>query len=472
MIENKIKNVNAKIRIVDYPRISTGLVALFCLYIVLWYLQIGYRSSLLGSIRFELLFAIFLLCMAFFCADRQDLSSPLYTYAMLFLGCILFQIPFSQDFETSLTVFMDRVVKFAFISVLIVLLIRSPLHLKFFVVAFLLACFRLSQEGFVGSITGGLVWENQGIMRLHGPTPMYEHPNSFAGNALGVIPFVVFLFPILGSVLKLSLVVQGLLSLYVVLRTGSRTAYVAFLVFLLYVLGTTKKKIKILLILIVLAVIMIPLIPGQYIERFESIFTLKEKEGRSSETRIEIIKDSWEVFKEYPFGVGVGAFPAVRKKMFGRTQDTHNLYFEIVTNLGVEGLVVFIFFICNIMRALAGLQKNLAIQINSLDRAISHVSHGNTHLPMFDVSGHLFDLKFMQAVSKAVFFFLIIRLALGLFGMDLYEIYWWFALGLTIALCNMNKISERKTEAILENSREHLPEHELKSKSQGRVLDH
>ena len=51
----------------------------------------------------------------------------------------------------------------------------------------------------------------------------------------------------------------------------------------------------------------------------------------------------------------------------------------------------------------------------------------------------------MQAVAKAVFLFICVRLGLGLFGMDLYEIYWWFALGTTIALYKMNEVAEQKT---------------------------
>jgi Mg2+ and Co2+ transporter CorA len=47
------------------------------------------------------------------------------------------------------------------------------------------------------------------------------------------------------------------------------------------------------------------------------------------------------------------------------------------------------------------------------------------------------DLKLLKAVSLATTAFIIIRLTLGLFGMDLYEIYWWFAIGVTTALYSM-----------------------------------
>ena len=84
-----------------------------------------------------------------------------------------------------------------------------------------------------------------------------------------------------------------------------------------------------------------PLIPSGYIERAETIFTQKDKEGNSTGTRKEILRDAWTVFLDNPLGVGVGAFPAVRQQRFGRTQDTHILYLEIGTNLGIQGLIIF-----------------------------------------------------------------------------------------------------------------------------------
>ncbi len=61
---------------------------------------------------------------------------------------------------------------------------------------------------------------------------------------------------------------------------------------------------------------------------------------------------------------------------------------------------------------------------------------------------HLNNLIFFRAVSDAIIVFVVVRLLLGLFGMDLYEIYWWFAIGLSCALYNINKIAVIKTEML------------------------
>ncbi len=46
----------------------------------------------------------------------------------------------------------------------------------------------------------------------------------------------------------------------------------------------------------------------------------------------------------------------------------------------------------------------------------------------------LSDLLLLQAICRALAGFIFVRLVLGIFGMDLYEIYWWFAGGLAISL--------------------------------------
>jgi putative inorganic carbon (hco3(-)) transporter len=49
------------------------------------------------------------------------------------------------------------------------------------------------------------------------------------------------------------------------------------------------------------------------------------------------------------------------------------------------------------------------------------------------------DLQLIDATAVATSAFLVIRLVIGMFGMDLYEICWWFAIGTTFALYYMIK---------------------------------
>ena len=434
-----------------YPSVPTLVLLAFCGYVIIWYLQIGYRVPALGEIRFEFIYAAALsaLVVATGLKDGIELDCPAVKWTILLFLVIFIQVPLSQDSDHSWTIFIDRVVKFSFMAFFIICFVRSPKHLAFFLAAFLLACLKMGQEGFVGQLTGSMVWENQGVMRLHGSTPIYAHPNSFAGMALGTMPFIIYLFPIVPKYIKVVFIVQLIFAFNIVLHTGSRTGYVAFLIMMIFLILKSRNKKKVILLAGIMALVAIPFIDEQYVARFKTIYTGQEIEGASMDTRKVILEDAMSVFLKHPVGIGVGAFPMVRYQTFGRSQDTHNLYLEVATNLGIQGLIVFLVFLwkmimClnNSFHSIAEQKKELQCFLNGGDREAKNVTLAKDHKR---------DLDFMEATSKAVLLFLIVRLALGLFGMDFYEIYWWFALGLTVAIFDMNKKAEAKTRKIGES---------------------
>jgi hypothetical protein len=123
------------------------------------------------------------------------------------------------------------------------------------------------------------------------------------------------------------------------------------------------------------------------------------------------------MYAHYPLGVGVQAFSKVRMDMFGRFQNTHNLYLEVLTNIGPIGFIVFFVFVYKLVK-----------------QNVSNISRIRG-APFAQV-----NRTFLTNISKAVIGFILVRLLLGLFGMDLYEIYWWIALGIALAI---NKLIER-----------------------------
>ncbi len=354
---------------------------------------------------------------------------------------------FSYVPEISYDIFIDRVIKFALIGFFITAFVTTPKRLAFFLGAVLFAYMKMGQEGLLGVITGSLVWQNQGIPRLHGSTPIYRHPNSFSGMALGCLPFLFYFFGIANRYLKIILLIQAIFAFNIVLFTGSRTGYVALIIAIMFLIWKSDRRKELFILIIFLGVVGFKFIPEAYVKRIDTIFTQQEIEGGSMNARKQILQDAWEIFIENPLGVGVGAFPAVRQDQFGRSQDTHNLYLEIATNLGLQGLIIFFGVIFSLCQVLLKLQANLATQIKKINHAILY-SEGVMEIYSTDLRSHLYDLRIIQAASLSVFIFVVIRLGLGLFGMDLYEIYWWFALGLTLALWNVNLVSQCRTSVL------------------------
>ena len=421
-----------------YQSVPTLVLLLFCGYVIIWYLQIGYRRPELGAMRFEFFYAAILSLFALNYTSAANYQCPLTKHLILYFIVVIIQIPFSYNADYSWQVFVDRIVKFAFMAWFIIAFVKSPKGLIFFLCAFMLACMKMGEEGFLGQLTGSLVWQNQGIMRLHGTTPLYEHPNSFSGMALGTLPFVITFFPIVNKYLKALLALQTAFAMNIIIFSGSRTAYVGTLVLVLVTIIKSKNnKVKLGFILGVAALCSIQIIPAEYMGRFASIYDPnKQVEGTSSQGRILILKDAWAIFIEHPFGIGVAAFPFIREDIYGRSQDTHNLYLEIATNLGIQGLIVFGLFINSLLKTLNRIRILSEEKANKLVQAVLTGEDKNN-----EKRKYILNLRLLEASARAVYLFIIVRLTLGLFGMDLYEIYWWFASGLTIALYNIQKIA-------------------------------
>ena len=388
-------------------------------YIFAFYLELHFRIPALQTIRFQFTYGaiVGLFCLFAYFKDSSrthPLNSVTKTTFWLIAILGIYTI-FSMDREESMWVYKDRVIKFALVSFFIYCATQKIEDLRVIIAFMLLAWLKIGQEGFLGWYTGNLVWENQGIPRLHGSTAMYGHPNSFSGFAVSCLAFGVFLIMCTTSkLLKAGLALLVLFSLIIIVTTGSRTGYVAVILGTIYFFFKLKAgKLKILSLAAITLIATINLVPTDYKERFMSIFTGEEREGRSSDARLEIIEDALILYSKYPLGIGVQAFPKVRDQLFGRSQNTHNLYLEILTNIGPIGLIVFFIFI----------YKLIKLNVNNIKKLDS------TELTA--------DQHFLLNLCKTIIGYILLRLLLGLFGMDLYEIYWWIALGITLSITKL-----------------------------------
>ncbi len=434
-------------RMPSYPPTNYVFFLTFLAFVVFRYVDGSHRMDILATIRLEFLLGGAAVGMSIFKISGQPLEvgrakNIIIFIALLFLAMIL-QLPMAGDPAEAQRVFQDRVFKFALLAFLIAALVESPRTLRIFIGAFLFSIFYITLETTQGLINGSLVWQNQGIMRLHGATPMYGHPNSLSGVALGSLPFVIFLFiPIRKLILRLGLLAIAFTSLACVIYAGSRTAYVGLISLSLWWFFQSQRKTLFLVFAVVIGVISFSLLPEQYIERFQSIGG-KEAEGDSKGTRIIILQDAMTILGENPLGIGVASFPAVRTARFGREQDTHNLYLEVATNLGLQGFVVFIGLVFSMMVSFR--HSALAFRIQR-KRLASYARCKEMPLGVFkQIQKHDRDLLFCYSTAQATAGFILSRLVLGLFGMDLYEIYWWFGSGLAISLAGLVITTNRKT---------------------------
>lgn len=447
---------------VSYPDSGNFVLYMFCGYVLIWFLQVGIRLPALGSIRIEFLVGSFLiltvLMTGLYKNDARHKSSGLGWIVTLFFISLMIQIPFSHSFDLSVEIFWDRVFKFAFMAVFMVCFVKSPRQLRYFLAAFLVACFYITRESFKGALNGSMIWENQGVPRLHGDTPLFQHPNSLAGLAMGVLPFVYYLYPVVRSkLIRIFLLALTVTSAGCVMYSGSRTAYLGLIVFGIFLLWKSQAKMKFILVASVILCVAVPLIPQSYKLRFNTIITGQDIEGHSIERRKEILNDATKIMKRYPLGVGIAAFPQVRMEMFGRFQDTHNLYLELITNIGIQGFIIFVIFILKMLLTYSKIEQTIHVQLGELTSLLNDNHKDKSWMDRYSQAfiDHKDDLNLIRAAALAGMGYTIIRLALGLFGMDTYEIYWWIGLGLAVSLFNIHETSNLITNELMADARAH-----------------
>lgn len=401
----------------------------FSAYVLAWFWQASRRWELAAILRVELLLGTLLAVIAILSLLTRPLQlrrggEALIWCAVLLLFLITVQVPFSAGGEVAYDLYVERVIKFGFWAILIAAFVRSPHDLRWFLAAFLVATGYICFEALRGGFFGGLMWQNQGVMRLHGATPLFQHPNSLAGVGVGFLAFAAYVYSALETRwARWLLVLFSFVALLCVMYTGSRTSYLGILALAVFVAIRARWRIGRLIAVGLAAIPLIALMmPAQYQARFETIFTGQEIEGASMDKRQQIIEDSFAVLRQHPLGVGVGGFTPTRLAMFGRYQDTHNLYLQVATHLGLQGLVAFLAFVVVLWRQLGAIARWGSNQ--SLQAMCS-------------------DERWIVSAARAAQAYLFARLVLGLFGHDLYEVYWWVALGLALACSSLAESLDR-----------------------------
>jgi O-antigen ligase len=445
----------------QYPTLSTPLIVLFNLLVVSWWLEIGLRVSFLAAIRFEFLLAATLSVIALVRHRSQPRSrtvartrsgegnSDITRCIVIYLVVLTLSLPLSINFDLSWNAFFNRVAKLALLGALISQFVVSPTTLRYYLFALLMSFMKIGQEAFLGRITGSMVWENQGVPRLHGTSnTMFGDPNSLAGKTVSTVPFMWYLFPtVQRRWVKILIAVQLVFAINIIIFAASRTGYLTFIAAaILIVLFAKRGKAKLILLLIMAAFITVSYLPQEYQGRFMSSFTGQEAEGASSATRKALFFDSMGAFADNPLGIGLGCFPTYQAIRGRNAQETHNLYTQILAETGIQGFICFVALLYVVLRKALRTRRAFSRMMDDLEL---HLDKSRETL-----GPELRDAKLLFATTTALIVFVFVRLTLGFFGHDFLEIYWWFAAGLTMSLHNMRETAEKRCTELISQAKE------------------
>jgi O-antigen ligase len=176
---------------------------------------------------------------------------------------------------------------------------------------------------------------------------MFQNPNDLALNMVAVLPLTV-LVAIRSKTTagKLGAAFLGCMMIGAVTATHSRGGFVGLAVMVL-ILGVqlARRQPAVAGAGALVLLLAVPFAPSSYWERVSSITDSSKDAMGSREARRILLTEAWQTFLRFPlYGVGAGQFPNYNPP--GRVEtwrETHNVVLQVAAELGVLGLLTFVF---------------------------------------------------------------------------------------------------------------------------------
>jgi O-antigen ligase len=239
--------------------------------------------------------------------------------------------------------FLENYFKIATFYILVVTSVRDEKDLRRLIFSYLLAVGLYSCHSLLEYCNGRMQWR-MGISRMVGVDSTYGDPNAFAYTLLTALPMTMPFWSEKGGAWRRPLLLgYTALSIVCILLTGSRAAFVGVCFFgLIAILISGGSRKGILLLAVVGTIIIATALPGPLQNRFLTLIDPSygpENAHQSAGGRIEGFLAGVELWEQSPLlGFGPVAFFA---QATGREGGAHNMYGQLLSELGALGAVAF-----------------------------------------------------------------------------------------------------------------------------------
>lgn len=259
-------------------------------------------------------------------------ASPQVYRMVLILFLLALHVPFARNnfwaFNTTLGFFL--LVPFC---ISIVLFVDSFERLRVFMKWWIFLAIYIAVNGIRGSGVAG--------------SSFLEDENDVSLLINMMLPFALCLF-VYEQQMKMRLVylITSLLCVAGIVFSRSRGGFLGLIAVLTVIWLASPRKVLSLFLVGVLALGVFLVSDQKYWDRMSTIE--KTDEGTAKE-RTDSWHAGWEMFKDHPFGVGPGNFPirfpeyqpeTMKRSMWGR--QAHSLWFTLLPELGVPGLLLYL----------------------------------------------------------------------------------------------------------------------------------
>jgi O-antigen ligase len=363
---------SSEARISPVATSTTPGLNLYLLFVISWFVHFPARLEFLGTIRLDLILVCILAGLALTRASRDEPPARAGKVLRLLIVYAIVMIPFVYWPGSAIKSGLPNFIKAAVFFYFTVAFVRTEADLKKFVLIFL-SCqiFRIVEplylnltQDYWGAGTSMGNWER--MLRLSGAPSDIINPNGLAFVVCTVLPFLYFMSGLSSKYFFIALMLAPA-CLYVLSLTGSRSGIIGLAALMLSVVVKSKSRASIFLIatigLVVVGVGFTFLAPDLQ-DRYLSIIGKGEKNAVTVEERMEGMEAQLEVVMNRPmlgYGLGTSAEANAHFTTSGPYQGmelpAHNLYLEIAQELGVGGLIIFLFFIKEIFSGFAMSKK-------------------------------------------------------------------------------------------------------------------
>ena len=340
------------------------------------YCKTQFYYPFLAKLQGELIFAVIIIIFIIFHGVKLNRFSigfnKVNKYLYVFIFCVFLSYLFAIDPKESWDYGVYHFLKALILYFMVMSSIENKNDLNIFIFSIVLMYAYLAYEPIYGYITG-----TGGIVYGYGTNYVAE---------VGILDGHVALANNMNQMISLTLffaISQGkkivkflcLLSLFIfviaLIGSNSRGGFIGFVFFCVLMIYFLKAEKKI-LSLTIPAAALIFIISASFLytaTRITDVQVVGRLKGWAH--GIEMVRVYGHIL-----GVGPGCFAIARGRYFGMTMDSHNLYGQVVGELGIPGSIAWAFLIWQTLKNLQAVRKQQS-EKGMLDKNLYYLSHWN-----------------------------------------------------------------------------------------------
>lgn len=339
----------------------------FQLYQLEFFLHFSQRSHLIGVMRPTVLLFLIINFLLFSQRNklREKLSHPIIMTYGSFLLMLVFTLPFVTFPGSVIKNNIPEIIKAIVFLYFVALIVDTDKRFKWTLAVFvgcqvirvLEPLYLNITEGYWGDAT---YIDGEFADRLSGAPADLLNPNELGFVIATVIPFLHYY--LLAKDWKYKLIYFSLLPLllYALILTMSRGAFLALLVVGWFIFKESNRKGLLIIAVIGIVICSLSVMNDNQRDRYLSLVSSESKQAKSKEGRINGMIHEFELgFTRPIFGHGIGTTSESKVQAGYNAQASHNMYAEILIEVGLVGMIFFFRFVYKIYRQIAFSSKNV-----------------------------------------------------------------------------------------------------------------